>query len=406
MKDRYAIWADKPSCPYSERVAAFNHHSQDHHNDLLGLWSYMREKTGLSRSNSYDGFYIATRYDDVMAIANNHKVFISGDGINIPELPQHAPHIPIEMDPPEHTQFRQLIASFFSRSKVDALSEDIDKIAKGILADFANRSTVDVVENYAKPLAIGVTLSLLELPLKDAKYLDDLLTTQRLKRSSPEGKAAAVALVDYLKAAISDYQNHHTPSRTHLFSAIVFAEIDGRKLSIDEQVSIIRLLLFGGFDTTAMTIAASVLWLAQNPNEANRIRQDFSILDRAVDEFIRYASPAGYLRRTAAEQATVGGCVIAKGEKILISYAAANHDPEKFADGHFLNLSRKSNPHIAFGSGVHRCIGSWLAKLEIRIAIEQILRTFKNIELNADKEIIWECGENLGLSYLPIMLER
>ncbi|HEY8353113.1 MAG TPA: hypothetical protein VIK87_11255, partial [Sphingomonadales bacterium] len=160
----------------SNEFASFDHHADDHHRHMREMWAKMRALPGLPRSELHGGFRIVTRFDDVMAAAVNHETFISGAGINIPALPQRTPHIPVELDPPRHGKFRQFLARFLTRRRVEDMAPRVRAIVRDLLDRITGQTRVDFVTAFAKPLPITVTLELLGLPLEDAARLDHLLT--------------------------------------------------------------------------------------------------------------------------------------------------------------------------------------------------------------------------------------
>jgi cytochrome P450 len=163
---------------------------------------------------------------------------------------------------------------------------------------------------------------------------------------------------------------------------------------------------FGGFDTTAIALTSAMHWLATHPENADTLRTKPETLERAIEEFVRFSSPGSYLRRTVTQDVELGGCPLHAGDRVMMAFAAANRDPAKFACPDQVKLDRFPNAHVGFGAGVHRCIGSFVAKLEMKIALEELLDRYPFFRVDPQGEVRWECGENLGISSLPLILSE
>jgi cytochrome P450 len=387
---------------FSKKIAEFDHHAPDHHEGVGELWSAMRTLPGLAHSKRYGGFYVATRYADVMAAATNHKVYISGAGINIPDLPIHTALIPVEVDPPMHREYRDLLTRFLTRERVASLEPEVRRLTRDLLDALRDRNTIEFVEDFARQLPVMVALKLLGLPLADARRLHHLSFTQRAERGTSKGAAAAAELGQYLEDIIIRHQKMATDADRDVLSAITLGKVDGREMSLEEKISIVRLLIFGGFDTTAIALTSAMHWLATHSEDAEALRRSEKKIDRAIEEFVRFSSPGSYLRRTAAQDTDLGGCPLHKGDRVIIAFAAANRDPAKFECPDEVRLDRFPNPHVGFGAGVHRCIGSFVAKLEMKVALEEFLKRYRDISLESGGKLGWECGENLGINALPL----
>jgi cytochrome P450 len=166
----------------------------------------------------------------------------------------------------------------------------------------------------------------------------------------------------------------------------------------------VRQVLIGGFDSTSIALATAVWWLAEHPQDAQRLRDTPKLIDKASEEIVRFASPASYLRRTVTKDVALGGTQLHEGDWVVLAFGAANRDPNVFECPDRVVLDRSPNHHLGFGSGVHRCIGSFLAKLEMRVALEEILRRYREIKLDTSQPIQYCSGLNQGIMALPVIL--
>jgi cytochrome P450 len=383
----------------------FDHREENHRVGAEALWARMRAAPGLPRGRRYGGFHVVTRYADVLNVALKHKIFSSASGISFPDLDFGSRLIPAEVDPPLHGEYRSLLTRFLTKERVEALEPSVRAMTRELLERIGTRECVDFVESFARPLPVMVSLELLGLPKSDAKFLDELIHQLHRERGTPAGAGAAGRLGSYLHDIVTTYESTAVDADADILSAMTLGTVSGRRLGMEEKLSMVRLLMFGGFDTTSIALASMMWWFAGHPDDLERMRADPSLVDRAVEEFVRFSSPASYLRRTVTEPTELSGCPLAAGDRVVISFAAANRDPAKFADPDVVVLDRSPNPHLGFGAGAHRCIGSHVAKLELRVALEEILQRYHSFTLDASRPLRWECGENQGICGLPLRLE-
>ncbi|MEX1147688.1 MAG: cytochrome P450, partial [Sphingomonadales bacterium] len=243
----------------------FDHREAAHLERAPCLWSRMRQSPTLPHSSNYGGFYIATRFDDVEAITRNHEVFSSASGISFPALDFGIPLIPAEVDPPLHNDYRGLLARFFTRKYVEALEPTFRQMARDLLDGFQDRSRVDFVDVFARPLPVYVSLELMGLPREDAPYLDGLVHDLHKARGTKQGARAAQAFQSYLETKLIQHEKVARDPAESVLSAVVLGEVQGRRMTLEERTSMIRLLLFGGFDTTSISLATAMWWLATHP---------------------------------------------------------------------------------------------------------------------------------------------
>ncbi|MHA3791176.1 cytochrome P450 [Sphingomonas sp. YL-JM2C] len=384
----------------------FDHREPAHRARAEAIWRDMRACPGLAHSDNYGGFHIATRYDDVLKIASTPKLFSSASGTAFPPLDFGHRMPPEDYDPPEHGEFRALLTRFLTKERVAGLEPAVRSMVTSLLDAIGDREEVDFVEVFARPLPVMMALELLGLPRDDAAMLDGLIQDLHHERGNPRGAEAAMQLDAYIRDAIAAREAEGTDEPTDIISAIANGRVQGRALTNDEKAAIVRLLMFGGFDTASIALAAALHWFAGHPEDADKLRRNPEMIDLASEEIVRFASPASYLRRTVTQDTEVAGCPLQAGRPVLFSLAAANRDPTRFDRADEIVLDRLPNPHLGFGAGPHRCIGSFVAKLELRVAFEEILARYSDIRLSDDTRLEWMSGENQGLTRLPLILRR
>ncbi|MVU83015.1 cytochrome P450 [Nocardia sp. ET3-3] len=309
-------------------------------------------------------------------------------------------------DPPEHTRLRTLVNRAFSSRAVRELAPRISDIADALLADLAADAAAeqDLLDRYAFPLPILVICELLGVPAGERDNVRAWSTTLVSEGESAEARGAAVgmflAYVDQLIRAKS------AAPADDLLSELISVSEDGDKLSHRELISMVFLLLIAGFETTVNLISnAAAILMSDNAVRAALVQDPDRMAD-FVEEVLRFESPAseGTFRYTTVP-VTLGGVEIPAGQRILISMAAADRDPARFPDPHTIDLDRADKSHLAFGYGVHRCVGAPLARMEGGIALTRLLAAYPDLELAANAELTWRKSLIVrGLTGLPVRL--
>jgi cytochrome P450 len=309
----------------------------------------------------------------------------------------------LNSDPPDHTRLRQLIHAAFTPGRVRAMQPMVERITGALLDGLAERRTADFVLDFALPLPLTVICELMGFPTED-RELFRTWSTAILTDSGTENFARATAdLTGYFSALIAERRAH---PGSDLMTVLVQAG-DAGKLTEREIVSMVYLLLIGGHETTVNLLGTALLALLKNPGELAALRADPGLLPTAVDEFLRYDAPVCMATvRFTAEPVDVRGVQIPEGELVMLSLGAANRDPRRFADPDRLMLARNDPGHLAFGYGIHRCLGAFLGRLEAETALGGLLRRFPRIDLAAGETTLpWRDTIMLrGLESLPVAL--
>jgi len=343
------------------------------------------------------GAWILSRYEDVDAVLRDHKRF-SSDARNRRGMRRRlrqsmvaSPNEPPSMlfsDPPDHTRLRALVNKAFSPQAIEALRPRIQAIAAELLDQIQDPTAFDVLETIAYPLPVIVMAELLGVPTRDRAQFK-LWSDQRSRLLEPTVTASEVQVgiqaAREFNAYFLDIINARRKApRDDLISALVAAEEAGDKLTQVELLVMLRLLLIAGNETATNLIGNGLLALLRHPDQLQALRDDPGLMPSAVEELVRYDGPVQTDGRTAMEDIEIKGRHIQKGQSVVMLIGSANHDPEVFHHPEQLDITRKEASHIAFGRGIHHCLGALLARLESRIAFEAILARFADIRLLTD----------------------
>lgn len=359
-------------------MQTFDHTTAEHARHWREILSAARASCPVMHSPSHGGYYVLTKHADVTAALRDHRRFSSErswdedgndlmQGVAIPPQPVRVGFL--EMDPPESLKYRRLLNKWFTRGSIDRGRDRIAQAAEWAVDRIAGRGECDVIEDLASPFQCMVFLDLLGIPLeRGAKYkaIADRLTAQE-----PDAHGD----IEWMRADLKQEFVTQKANGTGvgLIADLAHAEVDGAPLSDDMATELLLMLLLGGEGTTIATIANLLVHLSQHPADGDALRADMSLMPGAVDEMMRYYSPAPGLARTVTEEVTVGGHTFHAGDRVLLSFASANYDEDVFADSGTVDIRRDPNPHLAFGAGAHRCIGSLLARANAEALLEAVL---------------------------------
>ncbi|MEW2399989.1 cytochrome P450 [Streptomyces sp. NPDC046862] len=308
----------------------------------------------------------------------------------------------LDSDPPEHTRMRRLVTKAFSTATVQRLRPYIQQVTDELIDAFLPHGRADLVEEFAVPLPVTVICEMLGVPEQDHKAIREW-SAELFAAGHPDRiDAATHTLADYMTDLVQ--AKRRTPD-SGLLADLLAARDNGDQLSESEVVSLGLLLLVAGHETTANFIGNAVLALFQHPQALNRLRDHPDLLNGAVDELLRYDNPVNIATfRYTTKAITLGGVHIPAGEPVLISPTAANRDPDRFPVPNRLDLDRDAVRHLAFGRGIHRCVGAPLARAEADIALTTLLRRCPNLQLATPAEQLqWRPTRLVrGLESLPV----
>ncbi|WP_333746346.1 cytochrome P450 family protein [Streptomyces sp. IBSBF 2950] len=331
--------------------------------------------------------WLVTRYDDVRAALADPR--LSLDKTNAREgnyrglaLPPALDANLLNMDPPDHTRLRRLVGRAFTTRRVEQLRTPIRATADHLLDALGTQGTTDLITAYAAPLPIAVICELLGIP--ESHRRDFRSWTNALIAPDPSRPRAAKEAIVAMLGFFGDLMAHkrRSPADDLLSDLIAVRDADDDRLTEDELMSLAFLILFAGYENSVQLIGNAVLALLQHPDQMAALRKDPAQIAAAVEEFARHDGPALLaIRRFPTQDVTIGGVTIPAGDTVLVSPAAANRDPDRFADADRLDLGRDAAGHLAFGHGIHYCVGAPLARTETEIALTALLDRFEDLEL-------------------------
>ncbi|MGQ4598215.1 cytochrome P450 [Nocardia sp. R6R-6] len=377
----------------------FDHHAADmgEHN-IWETYAELRSRCPVAHSKSHGGFWILTRYEDVIAAARDHRTFSSANGVRVPEV-GHS--IPIDFDPPIHTAYRALFTSAFTPEKITGLGPLVRKTIKQLLGDLAEAKSADFVDTVAAPLPLRVLSELIGYSESTVSQFRELTQASFDEAATRPLHEARNPLRDLMAEEIAARRADPKPD---YITTLLSAEIDGRPITDEELISTLTTFAIAGHETTVNALCNVAYLLGSSPDLQEQIRNDPAIIPRFVEESLRQHSPAHLFARTTTREVQVRDVVIPAGESVLLAYGSANRDEEKYPGGAEADVSRGARGHLAFGAGIHQCVGAPIARTELRILLEE-LRELPRIRLDGAPEYTGlEGGANLGFRRLPVRL--
>ena len=374
---------------------------------------YHRLRTEEPVHHSPLGFWVLTRYEDVVAALRDPRLAKEAIAGFIAErfgapVPQTGFSM-LDRDPPDHTRLRGLVSKAFTPRVVETLRPHIQQIVDGLLDAVQDKGSMDLIEEFAYPLPVIVICEMLGVPVEDherfkswgldiARGLDAIL----LPPDSDVGRRAVagrLALADYFRDLIAE---RRAAPRTDMLSALIAAEEAGDKLSEQELLATCILLLVAGHETTVNLIGNGTLALLRHPAQLQRLRENPGLIGTAIEELLRYDGPVQRTARIPNADVTIAGHTITQGEMVMPFIGAADRDPAQFPEPDRLDITRGDNRHIAFGWGIHFCLGAPLARVEGQIAINTLLKRLPRLALDTDAPEFRQSLTLRGLRALPV----
>lgn len=355
------------------------------------------------------------RYEDVKNVLSNFETF-SSDATKDPRFQKQKDRpmarTLISTDPPIHKKLRDLVSRAFTIRAVTQLEPRIEDIANQMLDQVAERGHMELIQDLAAPLPIIVIAEMMGIPSEDRdlfkRWADQLIDSAGnifIDDVNPEKNPQQILeeMNDYFQKII---EQRRAEPKEDLISSLIAAEIDGEKLTEEDLLSFCALLLIAGHVTTVNLIGNTILSLLEHPEELARVYADPNLIPSAIEETLRYRAPVQLMSRIAVQDVELGGKTIKSGQRILAWIGSANRDEDKFDHPNQFDISRNPNHHIAFGHGIHFCIGAPLARLEGKVAISILLERFKNLKLRNESPLKPADGFIIhGVQSLPLSFE-
>jgi cytochrome P450 len=404
IPDPAATITDHP--PVIDWVHDFDHTDPRWTENPFPIWDELRAASPVIHTDRFLGCYMPTTYEAVRQIAHDTEHFSSRRVIvrDIrPEITATAP--PITSDPPEHKPAKQLLLPPFTPDAMKKLEPRVRAICNELIDQFIGEGKCDAAARYTKHVPVRAIAHMLGIAEKDGdlfiKWIHGILEL---------GIKDDAALMDAVREMTEYFAGHLERRKTKptddLISALMKArDKNGQPLSDNHVLGSLRLLLIAGIDTTWSAIGASLWHLAKTPVDRERLVAEPDLIPTAVEELLRAYSPVT-MAREVMKETVISGCPVKPGNMVLLSFPAANRDPAMFPDADKVVLDRKENRHAAFGLGIHRCVGSNLARMEMTVALEEWLKRIPDFRLDPAGQVTWSEGTVRGPRQLPLLFKK
>jgi cytochrome P450 len=360
----------------------------------------MRDRCPVAHSDQYDGFWVVTRYEDVLGVAQDWETFSSAHGLSIPAAPIAVRNLPVEVDPPVQRVYKRIITPFFTPRAVAAYEQATRELVNRLIDDFIETGSCEFMDEFARPFPSRAFFEMvISAPPQDIDRVAYMASKASLP-NDPEAGECWLGLSEWIRNFIAERRRR--PQRADVVDAVIGATIDGRPITDDEIVGIVQLIILGGLETTASALGLWFYRFCGQPEIPALLRAAPERIPAAIEELLRIDSPFISIARTAARDGKIGDQEIRGGDKIALYWASANRDAAEFATPDDFCLDRERNRHLAFGVGPHRCAGSNLARLNLRIGLEESLRRLHDIRLRDGAGIHFHSTTTRAPLTLPI----
>ncbi|MBT5904196.1 MAG: cytochrome P450 [Acidimicrobiaceae bacterium] len=404
-----AVAASIPErCPVSDVTTDYDMFDADYLRDPFTAWAEMRDRCPIAHTDRYGGSWLPTKYDDLQAMAKMVPELSSKSPIVI-DLPEalvkgdstgYNAAAPITADPPEQNWTRRALLPHFTPKGIAAETEYTKRLCHELIDGFIENGSCDAAVDYAQQIPPRVIAKKLGV---DASMVDDFIEWVRgvleLGLQQPELRAKYRDIIrDFFAAEVADRRAN---PKDDLITALCETEHEGGFLPDEVVIGMCNLQLVAGIDTTWSSIGSALWHLASHDDDRRRLVDEPDLWNTAVEELLRFYAPVT-MARNAAEDVQYGGVEFKKGDKILMNFPGANHDPDHFEDAHEVQLDRQRNRHVAFGIGIHRCAGSNLARMEMEVALKTWMERIPEFTLSDPDAVTWAGGQVRGPRILPV----
>ena len=370
--------------------------------DPYPSFSEIREsKCPVAHTDRWGGSWMPTRYEDVVAIAQEYETFTSRGILVLPPPPGQtegayggvaAP--PITSDPPDHHWHRRLILPVFAPQSVAKYEQGTRDLCNSLIDAFIDKGVADAAGDYAQHIPVRVIATMLGVPLEmEEEFTDWVRGVLENMTDMERRKRARQNIIEFFLAQVKDRAEN--PRENDLITELMNTEVEGKKVPIEYVLGVCNLMLVAGVDTTWSAIGSTLWHMAQHPEHRKQLRDNPDLWPTAIEELLRVYAPVT-MARIVDHDVEYNGCPMKAGDRVLMPFPAANRDPRVFENPDEVILDREHNRHVAFGSGIHRCAGSNLARLEVRVALQTWLARIPEYELVDPSSVTWAGGQVHG----------
>jgi len=397
--------------PVTDWATDFDHAEPDYNANAHEVWKELRGTCPVAHTDRYEGAWLPVTHEHVSQIAYDTEHFTSRSVVvttyrPLAEAPiGNAP--PISSDPPFHHDARRILLPAFAPKAIEPMEKDVRALCRSLLFDMvetaaANGGIVDAAVQYSQHIPVSVISLMLGFPAEDAElfrgFVHDIV--EGVNVGLDQRFAAFHRLGEYIERQVLE---HIENPRNDLTTYLLNAKIGDEPLTVGHVRGSIVLLLIAGIDTTWSAIGSSLLHLATHPDDRSRLVAEPELMPTAIEELLRVYAPVT-MARLVKEDVEIGGCPMKVDDWVLLPFPAANVDPAAFERADEVLIDREENRHLAFGLGIHRCLGSNLARLEVRVAVEEFLAAFPDFELADPDGVTWSVGQIRGPRCLPVRI--
>lgn len=375
--------------------------------NAIDIWNDVRSACPVATTDRYGRAYMPVTMEAVSTVAHDTDNFSSAwIHVSQPDAARR-PAPPITSDPPEHHDHRRLLLPAFNPKRVGLLEGDLRSFCRRLIADLDGAERADAAEQYAQHIPVHGICKLTGIPDGDGDLFRDWIhrSFQLGPRDSAVRAQVAAEMTEYVDEILHDRIDNPSDD---MLTDIANATIGDQQIAWELKVGYVRLLILAGVDTTWSAIGSGLWHFAQHPDDVRRLvatDDDDALWTTATEEVLRYYAPVTMARKVVGET-EVAGCPVRPGEQMLLTFPAANHDPEAFEAANEFRIDRARNRHLAFGLGIHRCVGSNLARLELLVALQEWLRAFPDYRLDRSRPTTWANGQIRGPRNVPVLLHQ
>jgi cytochrome P450 len=382
---------------HDDEIGSFDYHELSGVKEPWDQLHAIQERCPVVHSTAHGGYWIVSNYAEVVGITQDSEVFSSANGVTLPPTIGFRPSIPIELDLPQHRWFRQAVLHRFTPAVVQARLPFYMEVIGGLVASVADKGRCEAVSELLQPMVANIIADLLDAPAED---LPELTRCAAETMSKGDVRDIAPKIVEYCLGLLADRRLN---PRDDIPSHVAELVVDGRSVTDDEFVRMMQTLLMAGLDTTVSAGAHMLEWLADHPERQRELAADLTLIPAAIEEFLRFITPLPALRRVTTRDAEVAGHEIPAGSSVLLLFMGANHDADEFSDPDQVNFHRSPNRHVAFGAGIHRCLGSHVARQQLCCLLEEVVCRLKNLRLDSELPVMRHEGTSRGIAQLPLV---
>jgi cytochrome P450 len=411
------VATDRPTTGRPE--VDFDHLSLEYAARAHELFRELRHGFPVAWTPHYGGFWVVSRYDDVATVLHDDATYSSRhleeedgivyQGILIP--PRPSKHIPLEMDPPDFFNFRRALNPLFAPAVAEALKPRVLELTTACIDAHIESGAIDLVMELGVPVPAMITLEFVGLPLDDWQRFAHInhaaIYTPPTDPAFEQFRSEQVRLREAFRDQVHEERarraaGEHSEQADGLIAQLLEARIDGRELTDDEVAGICNLALVGGIDTTTSTFACALHYLGEDRAARQALIDEPELLPSAIEEFIRFFAPVQTLARTVARDTVLGGQDLRRGDRLMVLLGSANHDERVFPRADSVELGRFPNRNFGFGVGIHRCLGSHIARAELTVMLGEVLRRMPDYEVSGGWKKYPSIGFANGYIQLPV----